>query len=55
MGMYDNFVPSERIVCPLCKKDMVDDDPDFPNKCILQSKALECTLNIYINKVNLWK
>lgn len=47
MGMFDNFAPSEKIICPKCKKEIENEDPDLPYKCILQSKELMCLLNLY--------
>ncbi len=47
MGMFDNFVPSEMLLCPRCKDELKNDNPDLPYKCVLQSKALECMLNEY--------
>jgi hypothetical protein len=46
--MFDNFVPSEKLLCPKCKREVENkDDSDLPYRCVLQSKALECVLNLY--------
>jgi len=47
MDLYDDFIPSERIVCPLCKKEIENADSNLPFRCVLQSNALERALNTY--------
>ncbi len=47
MGVFDSFIPSEKIICPKCNKELENGDPDLPYRCVLQSKALECLLNVY--------
>lgn len=39
MGVFDMFIPSEKIECPKCHETLKDPE--------LQSKALDCTLSKY--------
>ncbi len=47
MGMFDNFVPIEKIVCPECKIELKNEDTDLDYKWVLQSKVLDCSLDTY--------
>ncbi len=47
MGMYDNFAPKETLVCPHCKIELKNEDPELPYRIVLQSKALDCCLDEY--------
>jgi len=41
MGMFDEFVPSEKVICPKCNKELEGQGR------VLQSKSLECVLDSY--------